>query len=311
MSSARNPDPGPVPMPASARTGTLMGIASMATVQLGAALTVPMFARLGVLGTAGLRLAWAGLLLLVLVRPGRRDFDGRDLAACAVLGAVTAGMMVLFALAISRLALGTVSALEFLGPLAVSLFGPGRGRLRWTAAAAAGVVLLTEPWQGGVDLLGLTYALGAAGFWAAYILFTQQVGDRVSGLSGLAVSMPVAAVSAMLVAAPTLGGVRWQPVLIMLGLAVLSPLIPFALEFLALRRLTAASFGTLMSLEPAIALLMGLLILHQIPGPGPALGVALVVTAGIGATRTGARVVPAAPADAIERPALTDTGRAA
>jgi inner membrane transporter RhtA len=249
-----------------------------------------MYATLGVFGTAGLRLAWAGIVLLVLVRPRRRDFAGRDLAACAGLGVVTAGMMVFFALAISRLPLGTASALEFLGPLAVSLFGPGSGRRAWTLAAGLGVVLLTEPWHGGIDALGLLFALAAAGCWAAYILLTQHVGDRVTGMSGLAVSMPVAAVVAMLVAAPTLGGrLTVGPVLIMLGLAVLSPLVPFALEFLALRRLTASSFGTLMSLEPAIALLIGMVVLHQIPGVGPAVGVALVVTAGVGATRSGAR----------------------
>ncbi|NIY62626.1 drug/metabolite transporter permease [Streptomyces malaysiensis] len=283
----------------------------MATVQLGSALAVPMFAHLGVLGTAGLRVTWAGLLLLILVRPRRRDFAGRDLGACAVLGVATAGMMVFFALAISRIPLGTASALEFLGPLAVSLFGPGRGRLRWTAAAAAGVVLLTEPWHGGVDLLGVAYALGAAGCWGTYILLTQRVGDRVTGLSGLAVSLPVAAVAAMLVAAPTLGEVHWRPALIVLGLAVLNPVIPFALEFLALRRLTASSFGTLMSLEPAMALLVGLLVLHQIPGAGPALGVALVITAGMGATRTGARVEHMATSAAVEPPAPPDTERAA
>ncbi|WP_236652404.1 EamA family transporter [Streptacidiphilus neutrinimicus] len=279
-----------------ARTGTLMGVASMSTVQLGSALTVPMFARLGVLGTAGMRLAWAGIVLLVLVRPRRRDFEGRDFTACVGLGVVTAGLMVFFALAISRLPLGTASALEFLGPLAVSLFGPGHGRRVWTVAAGLGVVLLTEPWHGGVDPVGLAFALAAACCWAAYILLTQHVGDRVTGLSGLAVSMPVAAVVALLVAAPTLGGrLSWGPALIMLGLAVLSPLVPFALEFQALRRLTASSFGTLMSLEPAIALAIGILVLQQTPGAGPALGVALVVTAGVGATRSGARPEPVQP----------------
>ncbi|WP_448331416.1 EamA family transporter [Streptomyces sp. DSM 41534] len=313
LSPESGPGPGPAPTSDAARTGTAMGVAGMATVQLGSALAVPMFAHLGVLGTAGLRVTWAGLLLLILVRPRRRDFAGRDLAACAVLGVATAGMMVFFALAISRIPLGTASALEFLGPLTVSLFGPGRSRLRWTAAAAAGVVLLTEPWHGGVDLLGVAYALGAAACWGTYILLTQRVGDRVTGLSGLAVSLPVAAVAAMLVAAPTLGEVHWRPALIVLGLAVLNPVIPFALEFLALRRLTASSFGTLMSLEPAMALLVGLLVLHQIPGPGPALGVALVVTAGMGATRTGARVEVEhmATSAAVEPPAPPDTERAA
>jgi inner membrane transporter RhtA len=276
-----------------------MGVASMTTVQLGSALTIPMFARLGVLGTAGLRLAWAGIVLLVLVRPRRRDFAGRDLAACVVLGVVTSGLMVFFALAISRLPFGTASALEFLGPLAVSLFGPGHGRRVWTLAAGLGVVLLTEPWHGGVDPVGLAFALAAACCWAGYILLTQHVGDRVTGMSGLAVSMPVAGVVAMLVAAPTVGGrLSWGPALIMLGLAVLSPLVPFALEFQALRRLTASAFGTLMSLEPAIALTVGMLVLHQIPGLGPALGVALVVTAGVGATRSGARPEAVEPAEA-------------
>ncbi|MEY9847818.1 inner membrane transporter RhtA [Streptacidiphilus sp. BW17] len=293
-----------------ARVGTLMGVASMSTVQLGSALTVPMFAQLGVLGTAGLRLAWAGIVLLALVRPRRRDFAGRDLTACVGLGVVTSGMMIFFALAIARLPLGTASALEFLGPLTVSLFGPGHGRRVWTVAAGLGVALLTEPWHGGIDALGLLYALAAAGCWAAYILLTQHVGDRVTGMSGLAVSMPVAAVVAMLVAAPTLGGrLAWGPVLIMLGLAVLSPLVPFALEFLALRRLTASSFGTLMSLEPAIALLIGAIVLHQIPGAGPALGVALVVTAGVGATRSGARPEPTQEATVPEeQPALAGAG---
>ena len=303
-----------------ARTGTMMGVASMVTVQFGSALAIPMFATLGVLGTAGVRLAWAGIVLLVLVRPRRRDFAGRDLAACAGLGVVTAGLMVFFALAIARLPFGTASALEFLGPLAVSLFGPGHGRRLWTVAAGLGVVLLTEPWHGGVDPLGLTFALAAAACWASYILLTQHVGDRVTGLSGLAVSMPVAAVVSVLVAGPTLGGrLSWEPVLVMLGLAVLSPLVPYALEFQALRRLTASSFGTLMSLEPAIALGIGIVVLHQIPGAGPALGVALVVVAGVGATRSGARTEPGhAPAPAVvavpptgaeERPALVGAGR--
>lgn len=272
-----------------------MAVTSMSTIQLGLALSVPLLDRLGALGTTGLRLAWAGVLLLILVRPRLRAFTGRDLRMCAVLGVVSAGMMVFFMLAVTRLPLGTASALEFLGPLAVSLYGPGRGRKRWTALAALGVVALTEPWQGGIDPLGVGFALTAAVCWAAYILLTQHVGDTVTGLNGLAVSMPVAGVVGLLVAAPSdLVHVTWPLLGAMLALALLSAVLPFVLEFLALRRLTASAFGTLMSLEPAIALLAGLLILGQIPGPGPAVGVLLVVTAGIGAIRTGIR--PATPA---------------
>ncbi|MGY0021179.1 EamA family transporter [Streptomyces sp. YJ-C3] len=266
----------------------------MSTIQLGLALSVPLVDQLGALGTTGLRLAWAGVLLLVLVRPRLRDFTGRDLVACTTLGAVSAGMMVFFMLAVTRLPLGTASALEFLGPLAVSLYGPGRGRTRWTAMAAIGVLALTEPWHGGIDAAGAGFALAAAACWAAYILLTQRVGDSVTGLNGLAISMPVAGLIGLLAAAPSdLAHVTWKLLGAMLGLAALSAVLPFILEFLALRRLRTSAFGTLMSLEPAIALLAGLLVLGQIPGLAPAVGVAFVVIAGIGATRTGAR--PATP----------------
>ena len=272
-----------------AQGGVLMAVGSMSCVQLGLALSVHLFGQLWPLGVTGLRLAWAGLILVVLVRPRLRQFTRGDLLACGVLGVVTAGLMLLFMLAVARIPLGTASALEFLGPLAVSLCGPGSGRRRWAAPAAIGVVLLTQPWHGGTDPAGVAFALAAAVCWGAYILLTQHVGDRVTGLTGLAVSMPVAGTIAMLVAAPSLGRVTWQLTGIMLALAVLHPVIPFSLEFLALRRLTASAFGTLMSLEPAIALLAGLLVLGQVPRAPAAAGIILVVIAGIGATRTGGR----------------------
>ena len=266
-----------------------MALASMSCVQLGLALSVHLFGQLGPLGVAGLRLGWAGLLLPVLVRPRLRQFTGRDLAACGVLGVVTAGLMLLFMLAVARIPLGTASALEFLGPLSVSLCGPGGGRRRWAIPAASGVVLLTQPWHGAADPVGVAFALAAAACWAAYIVLTQHVGDRVTGLSGLAVSMPAAGAVALVTAGPSLGRVTWPLLGIMLGLAVLHPVVPFSLEFLALRRLTASAFGILMSLEPAIALLAGLLVLRQVPGAPAAAGIILVVIAGIGATRAGGR----------------------
>ena len=274
---------------AGARGGALMAVGSMSCVQLGLAVSVHLFGRLGPLGVTGLRLGWAGLILLVVVRPPLRQFSRRDLLACGLLGAVTAALMLLFMLAVARIPLGTASALEFLGPLTLSLFAPGGGRRRWAVPAAIGVVLLTQPWHGGADPAGLALALAAAVCWAAYILLTQHVGDRVTGLSGLAVSMPVAGVVAMFAGGPDLGRVTWPLLAVMLGLAVLHPVVPFSLEFLALRRLTASAFGTLMSLEPAIALLAGLLVLGQVPGAPAAAGIVLVVIAGIAATRTGAR----------------------
>ena len=271
-----------------------MAVASMSCVQLALALSVHMFHQLGPLGVAGLRLVWAGILLLILVRPRRGDFTRQDLRACCTLGVVTAGLMLFFMIAIARIPLATASALEFLGPLTVSIYGPGSGRKRWTVMAAAGVVLLTQPWHGGIDPAGLAFALAAGACWASYILLTQHVGDRVTGLSGLAVSMPVAGGFAtlvvLLVDGPSeLGRVTWQALLIVLALAALHPVLTFSLEYLSLRGLTARAFGTLMSLEPAIAILAGLLVLRQIPDIASAIGVILVVIAGIGAIRAGAR----------------------
>jgi inner membrane transporter RhtA len=289
---------------AGARGGAMMAIASMSCVQLGLALSVHLFGQLGPLGVAGLRLGWSGVLLLVLVRPRLRHFTRADLLACGVLGVVTAALTLLFTLAIARIPLGTASALEFLGPLGVSLRGPVGGSRRWAVPAAIGVVLLTQPWHGGADPVGIAFALGAAACWAAYIMLTQHVGDHVTGLSGLAVSMPVAGLVALLAAGPDLGRVTWPLLGIMLGLAVVHPVVPFTLEFLALRRLTASAFGTLMSLEPAVALLAGVLILGQVPGAASAAGILFVVVAGIAATRTGARTPQPRDGDDGARPAL-------
>src|SRR5690242_10642897 len=248
-----------------ARTGTLMAVGSMTCVQIGLALSVPLFGRLGPLGTVWLRLAWAALILLVAVRPRPWRFRRPILLATIALGVVTAGVTMLFMAAVARMPLGTASALEFLGPLGVAVArGHGRRRLLWPGLAAAGVLLLTHPWQGGAGngqgLLGIVFALGAAACWAAYILLTQAVGDEVAGLAGLAVSIPVAALvstpfAAVWGAGEVGGGKALTPhlLLIGLGLALLLPVIPFGLEMSALA------------------------------------GVALVVAAGLGAVRTGAR----------------------
>jgi inner membrane transporter RhtA len=273
-----------------ARAGTAMAVASMTCVQLGLAASVGLFDRVGPEGAAWLRLAWAGVLLAVVVRPRPSAFTRSALWACVALGVVTAGVTMLFMAAVARLPLGTASALEFLGPLGVAVARGRGGAKLWPALAAVGVLLLTEPWHGGADPVGVAYALGAGACWAAYILLTQRVGDEVSGIRGLAVSMPVAALVATAVVGPSvIGDLTWPVLLAGLGLAVLLPVVPFVLELLALRRLTTAAFGTLMSLEPAIALVVGLVALGQVPGLGAVAGIAFVVVAGIGAERSGAR----------------------
>jgi len=262
----------------------------MLCVQLGLAASVGLFDRIGPEGAAWLRLAWAGVLLLVLVRPRPSAFTRSSLLACVALGVVTAGLTMFFMAAVARLPLGTASALEFLGPLGVAVARGRRGTMIWPALAAVGVLLLTEPWHGSADVVGIAFALAAGACWAAYILLTQRVGDDVAGIKGLAVSMPVAGLVATLVAGPSVfGQLTWELLAIGLGLAILLPVVPFTLELLALRRLTTAAFGTLMCLEPAIALVIGLIVLRQVPGLLPVLGIAFVVVAGIGAERAGSR----------------------
>lgn len=277
-----------------ARTGALMAMGSMLCVQVGLAIAVTLIDRIGVEGAAWLRLAWAGVLMLVIVRPRVAAFTWATFRVCVVLGVVTAAVTLLFMAALDRIPLGTASALEFLGPLGVAVaHGKGAHRVAWPGIAAVGVVLLTQPWEGTVDPIGVLYALGAAVCWAGYILLTQRAGDEVSGINALAVSMPVAGLVATAVVGPSvLARMTPEILLIGVGLATLLPVVPFALELLALRRLTTASFGTLMALEPAFAMIVGLVVLHQVPGPAGVVGICFVVAAGIGAARTGARSSP-------------------
>jgi inner membrane transporter RhtA len=277
-----------------ARSGAMMAMGSMLCVQVGLAIAVTLIDRIGVEGAAWIRLAWAGVLMLVIVRPRFAAFTWATFRVCVVLGVVTAAVTLLFMAAVDRIPLGTASALEFLGPLAVAVaHGKGGHRVVWPGLAATGVVLLTEPWTGAVDPIGVLYALGAAACWAGYILLTQRAGDEVTGINALAVSMPVAGLVATAVVGPwVLPRITPEILLIGIGLAILLPVVPFALELLALRRLTTAAFGTLMALEPAFAMIVGLIVLHQVPGPAGIVGICFVVAAGIGAARTGARPSP-------------------
>ena len=283
-----------LPSVSAARVGASMAIVSMLCVQLGLAVAYDLIDDLGVEGTTWLRLAWAALILLVLVRPRPSDFSSSAFRATVVLGVVTSGTALFFMAAIDRLPLGTASALEFLGPLGVAVWR-GRGSVKiWPIVAAVGVACLTQPWTGEADPLGVAFALAAGVCWGTYIVLTQHVGDEVAGLKSLAVSMSVAALVATVVAgSSTIERLTPDLLLIGLGLAILLPVVPFTLEFLALRRLTTAAFGTLMSLEPAFALLIGFVVLRQEPNALAIVGIACVVIAGIGAERTGGReVVP-------------------
>jgi inner membrane transporter RhtA len=271
-----------------------LAVVAILSVQLGAALSTRLFDEVGPGGTAWLRLTAGALIFLAIVRPRIRSYSLRELRGPILLGVVTGITTVAFLSAIERIPLGPAVAIEFLGPLGVAVArSRDRRNLVWPVLALAGVLLLTEPWTGGVDLVGLLFAGTAALGWAAYILLTQSVGDRFQGIEGLAISIPVAAALSAIVGVPQAMG-SITPVLLLqcVGLALLLPVIPFALEMMALRRLTAAAFGTLMALEPAIGTVIGVVVLSQVPHLLQAVGVVLVVVAGIGAERNGHREPP-------------------
>jgi inner membrane transporter RhtA len=268
-----------------------LAVAAMLSVQVGAALSVRLFDEVGAGGTAWLRLTAGAVIFLLISRPQLRALAWNDLRAALALGVATGLITTSFLTAIERIPLGTAVAIEFLGPLGVAVFrSHDRRLLVWPGLALVGVLLLTEPWEGTVDGVGIALAAVAACGWATYIVLTQHIGDRFAGLQGLSITIPVAALTAAVIGVPqAAGNITWQVVVAAFGLALLLPVIPFSLEMLALRRLTTAAFGTLMALEPAFGLLMGVVLLAQVPHAGQVVGVALVVVAGIGAERSGHR----------------------
>lgn len=270
-----------------------LAVVAMLSVQLGAAISVGLFDDVGVGGTAWLRLTLGAIGFILIARPRYWQWSWSELRAPILLGIVSGGMTLAFLAAIDLLPLGTVVAIEFLGPLTVAaVHSHSRRALLWPLLALVGVVLLTEPWQGTPNLLGITFAAIAAVGWGLYIVITQHVGDRFSGVDGLAISLPVAALVAAIVGVPqSWGNITIEVLLIAIGAAILLPLIPWTFELYALRRLTKSAFGTLMALEPAIAIVIGAIVLHQAPAVAQLIGIACVVAAGIAAERTGHRDV--------------------
>ena len=268
-----------------------LAVVAMLSVQLGAAISVGLFGDVGVAGTAWLRLTLGALAFILIARPRYWRWSMRELRAPVLLGLVSALMTICFLEAIDRLPLGTAVAVEFLGPLTVAaITSRTRRALAWPALALVGVVLLTEPWKGQLSVTGLAFAVLAASGWGLYIVITAHVGDRFAGVDGLAISLPVAALATAAFGIPQAWGhVDLRVLGIAVAAALLLPVIPWTFELFALRRLTKAAFGTLMALEPAIALVIGAIVLRQAPMLPQLLGMACVVLAGVAAERTGRR----------------------
>lgn len=262
-------------------------LASVVSVQFGGALAATLIPLVGVFGSVLLRLALASVVMLVLVRPSWRGHSRRDWWVVTRFGLTLAVMNSAFYAAIERLPVGVAVTLEFLGPLALAAVTSRTLRDGVAVALAlVGVVLisgaLTTPWAE-LDLLGIGLALLAGAGWAGYILASGRTGKHFEGIDGVAWAMVVAtlAVAPVAVAVSTFALVT-APVLARgLGIALLSSVVPYSLENVALRWLPPNVFGVLLSLEPAVAALAGLVVLGQRLSPAQTVGMALVVAASV------------------------------
>ncbi|MEV6649131.1 EamA family transporter [Streptomyces sp. NPDC051219] len=267
-------------------------VAAGVSVQFGAAIAVLLMPRAGAAGVVALRLAAAALVLLVVCRPRLRGHSRSDWGTVCAFGVAMAGMNGLFYQAVDRIPLGAAVTLEVLGPLVLSVIVSRRlVNLLWAGLALVGVALLGGGGFGGLDPVGVAFALGAGAMWAAYIVFSARTGRRFPQADGLALAMAVAAVLSLPLGIAEAGGKLLVPGTLALGVAVavLSSVLPYTLELLALRRLPASTFAVMMSLEPAIAATAGFLVLHQALALTDALAIALVIAASIGAVRSQTR----------------------
>jgi inner membrane transporter RhtA len=270
----------PISSAASRVPAPALFVVSGLTQYAGAALAVSLFASIPVEAVAWLRVLVAAVVLVVWRRPWRRRWGARELGLVAAFGTTLALMNLFFYLAIDRLPLGTAVAVEFLGPVAVAAFSGGRRERVGIALAAAGVALLagvTLQVGGSQARAGLLAIAAAAACWAGYIL----LGRRVAGGDGVT-RLGVAMAAGALVLAPVMAP-RATPVLgslalvsAVVGVAVLSSVVPYAIDQVVLRRVSSATFAVLLATLPATAAVVGAVALAQWPRPLELLGLVAV-----------------------------------
>ncbi len=257
----RPPGADPHPPPAAALVA-----AGAFSVQFGAALATRLFDRVGPAGAVTLRLGIAAVLLAAAARPRVGSIRRRDLGVAMAFGLVLAGMNLCFYEAIARIPLGVAVTLEFSGPLALALFGSRRWLdLVWAALAGTGVALFTSGGAGHLDPVGILFAFLAGVGWIGYILLSKQTGRRFDARTGLGIAM-VSGALAVLPAGLAIGGAAlFHPDVLLLGgaVAILSSVVPYSLEFVALRHVTPRAFGVLLSMDPAVAAAAGFAVLGQ------------------------------------------------
>ncbi len=262
----------------------------MISVQIGAVLAKGLFPELGAVATVCLRTGFSAVILLAVFRPPLLRLSAGQWRAAIPYGIALGAMNLVFYLALARIPLGLAVTLEFAGPLAVAVIGSRRAQdFLWVLLAGAGILLIT-PWAGSqnVDGKGVLFALLAGVGWAAYILLGGRVSRLFEGGEGAAVGMLFALAAVLPFALWTggLGRLRLGSLAVGVAVALLSSAIPYSLEMVSLRAMPARTFGILMSLEPAIGALSGLVFLRERLSAGQWLAVVLVMTASAGATLT-------------------------
>lgn len=276
------PDTGSARVPA-----PVLVLVAIGSVQTGSAVARTLFDDLGAGGSTLLRLGLSALMLLAVLRPAVRSWGRDQWLAALLLGGAMGAMNLSFYLSLRTVPLGVAVTVEFVGPLLLALVQTRRWvDAVWAMLAGCGVVLLGADSSSGIPLSGLAFALLAGLFWAAYILASARVGRLLPGLDGLAVALAVAAVLVLPYGASGASAVLDAPVLLLGGLviAVLSSVVPYGLEMVALRRMPTRVFGILMSLEPAAAALAGLVVLGQALGVREVSALLLVSVASAGVT---------------------------
>jgi len=277
------------------RGAVALTLTSIISVQTGSALATGLFDQLGPIGTVFLRALFGALLLLALVRgaPLRaRRWPHRNVV---LLGLAVAGVNIFFFAALDRLPLGITVTLEFVGPLGVALLGSRHRRdVVWALLAAVGIVLLTNGGGSGIDALGVVLALVAGICWGAYIVQSDRVGAVEPGVSGAAMAAVISAVVVAPFGIAQGGSALLDPAHLAVAavIGLLSTAVPYVFEMEALRRLPRATFGVLMSLEPAVAAAIGFIALSQDLTAVEILAIALVVIASAGALRSAATPPP-------------------
>jgi inner membrane transporter RhtA len=258
------------------------------SVQFGSAFADTVFDRAGPAGVAFLRVLFTAIVLLVVVRPRLRSHTREELRLVAVYGLVLAGMNWSFYEALHRLPLGVAVTIEFTGPLAVAIAGsrkPLDGL--WVLLAGGGVVILaSRGGNSGVQPLGVVLVLIAAACWAGYILLAKRVGRSFAAGEALALGMSIGTVLVLPAGVIEGGSSLLHPGVFgaCFGIAMLSSLIPYTLEMVALRRLATHVFGLLMSIEPAVAALAGVVVLGQSLSGTLIIALAMVVAASVGSS---------------------------